>query len=89
MRSEAIDGLMSTVVVHTHHFPGTTCTVATATLPDGFVLATGQSACISPALFDAEIGIKVATADAIKKAREKAWELEGYLLRDRLLADRA
>ena len=82
---EHIDRLMETIQVRCHHFPGTTSTVATASLPDGFVLGVGHSACISPAMFDTEMGIKLATADALKKARDKAWELEGYLLRQRLL----
>lgn len=83
VRPEDIDRLMADVQVRTHSFPGTTSTVAIAALPDGFVLGVGHSACIDPAAFDAEIGIKMATADALKKARDKAWELEGYLLRQR------
>lgn len=79
-----IDALMETVRVQCHHFPGTSSTVAIAALPDGFVLGIGHSACVSPGAFDAEIGARLATTDALKKAREKAWELEGYLLRDRL-----
>lgn len=84
VRSEQIDSMMEAVVVSTHRFPGTTSTVAIAALPDGFVLGIGHSACVSPAMFNAEVGVDMATADALKKAREKAWELEGYLLRNRL-----
>lgn len=85
---QQIDALMEAVNVRTHCFPGTTSTVAIAALPDGFVIGIGHSACIDPANFDAEIGARIATADALKKARDKAWELEGYLLRDkRLQAD--
>lgn len=83
VRPEDIDQLMADVQVRTHSFPGTTSTVAIAALPDGFVLGIGHSACIDPAAYDAEIGIRMATADALKKARDKAWELEGYLLRHR------
>lgn len=88
VRPEQIGSMMEAVVVYTHRFPGTTSTVAIAALPDGFVLGIGHSACVSPAMFDAEVGVDLATADALKKAREKAWELEGYLLRDRLAQGR-
>ncbi|MBR8161990.1 hypothetical protein KDW98_12535 [Burkholderia vietnamiensis] len=48
-------------------------------LRNGFTV-TGESACVSPENFDAEIGRKVARAKAI----EKIWPLEGYLLKQRL-----
>ncbi len=64
-----------------HVFPGTTLTVCCLTLANGFTV-TGQSAAASPANFNAEIGRKIARADA----REKIWMLEGYLLRERLHA---
>ena len=62
-----------------HVFPGTTMTVCCLTLENGFNVI-GQSAAVSPENFDAEIGQKIARADA----REKIWALEGYLLRERL-----
>lgn len=48
-------------------------------LKNGFTV-TGESACASPENFDAEIGRKIAKANA----REKIWALEGYLLKTRL-----
>jgi hypothetical protein len=73
-------------VVHAayHQFPGTTVTVCCLTLRNGYNTV-GESACVSPNNFDAEIGKKVAYANA----REKIWTLEGYLLRDFLHANRA
>jgi hypothetical protein len=62
-----------------HVFPGTTLTVCALTLANGFTV-TGQSAAASPANFDAELGRKIARADA----RDRIWQLEGYLLRERL-----
>jgi hypothetical protein len=44
---DQIDQLHCSLRVLTHHFPGTTCTVAIAMLPDGFVAGVGHSACIS------------------------------------------
>ena len=65
-----------------HHFPGTTMTVCCLTLTNGYSVV-GQSAAASPENFDAEIGQKIARADA----RDKIWQLEGYLLRERLYFD--
>lgn len=48
-------------------------------LRNGFTV-TGESACVSPENFDAEIGRSVAR----ENARNKIWMLEGYLLRQRL-----
>jgi len=48
-------------------------------LRNGFTV-TGESACVSPENFDAEIGRKVAR----QKAVEKIWTLEGYLLKEGL-----
>ena len=62
-----------------HVFPGTTLTVCALTLANGFVV-TGQSAAASPENFDKVLGMRIARADA----RDKIWQLEGYLLRERL-----
>lgn len=59
--------------------PGTTCTVAALTLQNGFVVI-GHSAAASPSNFDEELGKQI----AFRNAREKIWQLEGYLLRDKL-----
>lgn len=62
-----------------HVFPGTTLTVCALTLRNGFVV-TGTSAAASPANYDEAIGRQIARANA----RARIWELEGYLLRERL-----
>ncbi|WP_046205836.1 Gp49 family protein [Acinetobacter radioresistens] len=51
-------------------------------LENGFTV-TGESACASPENFNAKIGQKVAYGNA----REKIWELEGYLLKEKLYQD--
>jgi hypothetical protein len=48
-------------------------------LRNGFTV-TGESACASPENFDAEIGQKVARANAV----QKIWPLMGYELKQRL-----
>lgn len=51
-------------------------------LRNGFTV-TGHAACASPENFDAEIGQKVARADAVRQI----WPLMGYELRTRLTDD--
>lgn len=58
-----------------HHKPGTTLTICYLTLKNGTVLV-GESACVSPANFDAEYGRKL----ALDNAKDKIWPREGYLL---------
>lgn len=48
-------------------------------LRNGFTV-TGESACVSPENFDAEIGRKIARQNAVAKI----WPLMGYALRDKL-----
>ena len=48
-------------------------------LRNGFTV-TGESACASPENFDAEIGCKIARANAV----QKIWPLMGYELRSKL-----
>ncbi|MGL6045418.1 MAG: Gp49 family protein, partial [Vogesella sp.] len=48
-------------------------------LHNGFTV-TGESACASPENFDAEVGRKIARANAV----QKIWPLMGYELRSRL-----
>ena len=54
-------------------------TFCVLTLRNGFTV-TGESACVSPENFDAEIGRKIAR----QKAVEKIWPLMGYELRSKL-----
>lgn len=62
-----------------HVFEKTCLTVCCLTLKNGFTV-TGESACVSPENFNAEIGQKIAR----ENARNKIWQLEGYLLKQRL-----
>ena len=62
-----------------HIVPNTTLTLCVLTLTNGFTV-TGESAAVSMANFDKEIGRKVAR----ESARDKIWALEGYLLKQRL-----
>ena len=62
-----------------HVFPGSCMTVCCLTLANGFNTV-GEAACADPANFDAAVGRDV----AFNKARDKVFELEGYLLKQRL-----
>ena len=54
-------------------------TFCVLTLRNGFMV-TGESACVSPENFDAEVGRKIARDNAI----EKVWPLMGYALKESL-----
>jgi hypothetical protein len=56
-------------------------TVHVLTMANGFKI-TGESACASPENYNAELGVKIARDQAIRKA----WGFEGYLLREQLHA---
>lgn len=60
-------------------FESTKKTICQLTLVNGFSV-TGEAGVVSPENFNEEIGRDVAR----KNAREKIWQLEGYLLKDRL-----
>ncbi len=60
------------------HSPLGLLTFCVIVLRNGFTV-TGQSACVSPENFDAEIGRKVAR----QKAVDQIWALEGYLLKQK------
>jgi hypothetical protein len=60
-------------------FPGTTLTVCALTLKNGFVV-TGTSAAADPDNFNEKIGQDIAR----ERARNEVWQLEGYLVRQRL-----
>jgi hypothetical protein len=63
------------------HGPLSLLTFCVLVLRNGFTV-TGESACASPENFDAEIGRKVARANAV----QKIWPLMGYELRSKLAA---
>ena len=69
------------VIVRTdfYVFPGTTLTVCCLTLKNGFTVL-GESACVSPIAFDADLGQRIAR----ENAKQKIWALEGYALRNAL-----
>lgn len=58
--------------------PSGKCVICELTLQNGFTVR-GEAACVSPENFDQEIGNRI----AFQNAREKVWQLEGYLLQEK------
>ena len=58
------------------HYGGSELTICVLTLLNGYTV-TGQSGCADPAMYDQEIGDRLAKEDAMKKI----WPLMGYALR--------
>lgn len=75
--AELIDALIKEEQYYV--FPDTTLTICVLTLNNGFNV-TGESAAVSPENFDAQLGREIARSNA----RNKIWQLEGYLLKEKL-----
>lgn len=60
------------------NLPSGKCVICEITLENGFTVR-GESACVSPENFDQDIGNDI----AYKNARDKIWQLEGYLLQEK------
>lgn len=83
---ERIEGMMrERVSVHVKHVTTPTNYVeATAWLDNQYLLATAVSKSVDPANFDLLMGRDYASADVNKKAIDKLWEMEGYVLHNRI-----
>ena len=74
------DHIDSVIIGETYtNLPDGRTVVCQLTLQNGFTVD-GKSACVSKENFDQEIGNKIARTNA----RENIWELEGYLLKQKL-----
>lgn len=81
---EQIQALVDRTEFRFQTVPGTTTTLCIALLDGQFNLAIGMSACVDPRLFNADKGAELAYNDALAKAKNRLWELEGYRLYHRL-----
>ena len=76
LKPEDIDAVMKS---HTYTvLPSGKAMICEITLKNGFTVR-GESAVVRPENFDREIGEKIAFNDA----RNKIWQLEGYLLQEK------
>lgn len=57
---------------------GRKTTVVVCTLPSGFEIV-GSASCVDPAAYDHDLGVSI----AMRRVRERVWELEGYALQVR------
>lgn len=73
-----IDGLITTAEITTSRLGDKTC-VTHVILKNGFELV-ATSACVDPSNYDKNIG----RAICLKYIEAKLWELEGYLLQEKL-----
>ncbi len=80
-----IEGLIHSLEFKFARIEGTTTTACWAFLPSGFGVGYGESACVDPANFDFELGKTYARARCIQAATNKLWELEGYLLVNKII----
>lgn len=58
------------------------CTIVACKLPNGFVIVE-SSYCVDPANYDEDMGVDI----CMKNIEKKLWELEGYLLQNKLYMD--
>ena len=77
---EYIQGLLDTTTVHTTTSQVPTPHVTAFVWLGTFLLGTAVSKAVDPKNFSEELGIQYATEDALAKAADKLWELEGYNL---------
>ena len=83
-----IDDLMSEVIVRTITNNVPTPHVTAFAWLGTFQLGTAISKAVDPANFNEDLGIAYSTADVLKIAENKLWELEGYHLYKTLKGDK-
>lgn len=77
---EYIQDLLDSTVVHTTTSQVPTPHVTAFVWLGTFLLGTAVSKAVDPKNFSEALGIQYATKDALSKAEDKLWELEGYNL---------
>lgn len=78
--SVTIEGIHAKIARQMYfHVEGTTLTICVLQLQNGMYIV-GESACVSPENYDELKGQQIAWENAV----DKIWQLEGYLLREKL-----
>lgn len=81
---EHIQKIMDEAEYHIdHQIHGKVCVVVARLKHNGFTI-TGTGSCVDPANYSPEIGEEVAK----ENIKEQLWQLEGYLLQEKLFGDR-
>lgn len=88
IHAEDIQAQLSACKFEVDQVEGRTVTHVHVYDPQGYYLASGFSACVDPANFNAELGKQYALNQALGNAEGKLWQLEGYHLKKELEAGR-
>jgi len=88
IHAEDIQAQLSACKFEVDQVEGRTVTHVHVYDPQGYYLASGFSACVDPANFNAELGKQYALNQALGNAESKLWQLEGYHLKKELEAGR-
>ena len=83
VQKSTIDTLVASLKCTHTVLTDSTTTIAAMTLPNGFTVAYGTSACVDPKNFNKELGEKYSRERALPQAINKLWEMEGYVLATR------
>lgn len=78
-----LEEIQHTIKSVNYHHIGKKTTVCLITLKNGYEIV-GTSGCVDPENYDAGIGEKI----AYENAQNKIWELEGYVLQEKLFGER-
>lgn len=74
-----IQNILSKTIVEVQHKVFGKTTIVAAQLPSGFVIVESSS-CVDPDNYDEKIGLEI----CIDRITNKIWELEGYVLQNKL-----
>ena len=83
VQKSTVDALVASLKCTFTVLNDSTTTVAAMSLPSGFSVALGTSACVDPKNFNVELGEEFSRGNALPQAVNKLWEMEGYVLATR------
>lgn len=77
---EQITAIVADMKFTTARVGDSTITGCWSYLPNGFCVAYGQSGCVDPNNYNAEVGQRIAQKNCYEETIRKLWEFEGYIL---------
>lgn len=81
---EQVQSYLRLCTVDFYNPEGSTLTICSVFLPNGFNLAIGTASCVAKANFNKDIGEQIALNKAMALAEDKLWELLGWELKQKL-----
>lgn len=79
MRTKLDPSYLNSRITHVEYIVRGTLTICVITMQNGFK-AIGTSACVDPRAFKKDVGESIAYSNAF----DKLWEVEGYLLKEKM-----